>query len=528
MWTSTNVLEDFDFMSHDRTDSDRQQFVTLIENSSDFIGMCDLEGVPFFVNRAGLDMVGLASIEDARHTSVGDFFFPEDQPLIVGQFFPEVLKHGRGEIEIRFRHFKSGQARWMAYKVVVLTNAAGQPTAYGTVSQDITERKHLNDDLRRLAAELSEIDRRKNEFLAVLAHELRNPLAPMINMLEVVKRAAGDETVVKRAFGTIERQLGQMVRLVDDLLDLNRITRDRLELRRSKVTLSSVVQQAVEVAHPLLDASSHELIIDLPEEPVYLDADGARLAQLFGNLLTNSCKYTRPQGTIWLSAERVDGDVVVKVKDNGVGIPPDKLDQIFDMFMQVEATAERSRGGLGIGLTVVKRLAEMHGGSIEARSGGEGKGSEFIVKLPILERAECSPHPASEPIEISSLSCRILIVDDNFDSAESLAVLFQTMGSKTCLAHDGQEALVAIEKYAPEVILLDIGLPKLNGHEVCRRVRSQPWGKDIIIIALTGWSQEQDRRLSEDAGFDGHVVKPVDYDHLLELLASLRNRRSHD
>ena len=229
-----------------------------------------------------------------------------------------------------------------------------------------------------------------------------------------------------------------------------------------------------------------------------------------------------------LRAERANGYVVVKVRDNGVGIPPDKLDQIFDMFMQVEATAERSRGGLGIGLTVVKRLAEMHGGSIEARSDGEGKGSEFIVKLPILERAECSPHPASEPIEISSLSCRILIVDDNFDSAESLALLFQTMGSKTCLAHDGQEALVAIEKYTPEVILLDIGLPKLNGHEVCRRVRSQPWGKDIIIIALTGWSQEQDRRLSEDAGFDGHVVKPVAYDHLLELLASLRNRRSHD
>lgn len=513
-------------MSYDRTDIDCQKFVTLVENSSDFIGMYDLEGVPFFVNRAGLEMVGLASIEDAGNLSVADFFFPEDRQLIVQQFLPKVLKEGRGEIEIRFRHFKTGQARWMAYKVVVLTDAACQPIAYATVSQDITERKQLDEHLRRLAADLSEIDRRKNEFLATLAHELRNPLAPMSNMLEVVKRAAGDEAIVKRALDTIERQLEQMVRLVDDLLDLNRITRDRLELRRSEVALSSVVQQAAEVARPLLDASSHELIIDLPAEAVYLNADNARMVQLFGNLLNNSCKYTKPGGTIRVTAERANNDVLVKVKDNGSGIPADKLDQIFEMFMQIEATAEKSQGGLGIGLTLVKRLAEMHGGSIEAKSGGEGKGSEFIVKLPILERTERSPQPVSEPVKNSSLSCRILIVDDNFDAAESLALLFEIMNSTTCLAHDGMEALAAIEKYTPEVVLLDIGLPKLDGYEVCRRVRSQPWGKDIIMIALTGWGQEQDRRMSDDAGFDGHLVKPVDYDNLLELLTWLENRRS--
>lgn len=515
-------------MSHDRTASNRQNFVTLIENSSDFIGMCDLDGVPFFVNRAGLDMVGLASIEEARRTSVGDFFFPDDRKLIVEQFFPDVLKHGRGEIEIRFRHFKTGEARWMAYKVVVLTNEAGQPTGYATVSQDVTERKQLNDDLLRLAAELSGIDRRKNEFFATLAHELRNPLMPISNMLELVKLAAGDEALVSRAMDTIERQLGQLVRLVDDLLDLNRITRGRLELRRSEVALASVVQQAVEVAGPLLDASGHELIIELPEEPVYLVADGARLAQLFGNLLNNSCKYTRPDGTIWLTAERTKSDVVVKVRDNGAGIPPDKLDQIFDMFMQVEATAARSQGGLGIGLTLVKRLAEMHGGTIEARSGGEGHGSEFIVTLPIVDRVERFPGPASESIGAWSLPCRILIVDDNVDSAESLALLFQTMGSTSCLAHDGLEALSAIEKYSPEVVLLDIGLPKLDGHEVCRRVRSQSWGKNIIMIALTGWGQDEDRRMSEDAGFDGHIVKPVDYGQLEKLMASLKKRRSVD
>ena len=511
-----------DISDQKRVESERQKFVTLIENSPDFIGMCDLDGVPFFINRAGLEMVGLDSIEEARRTPVVEFFFPEDQQLLMEKFFPDVLEHGRGEIEIRFRHFKTGQARWMAYKVLMLTDEANRPVAYATVSQDVTERKRLADDLRRLAIDLSENDRRKNEFLATLAHELRNPLAPMSNMLEVVKRADGDGTVVKRALETIERQLGQMIRLVDDLLDLNRITHDRLHLRRSEVELSSVVQQAVEVARPLLDASSHELIIDLPKEPVYLNADGARLAQVFGNLLNNSSKYTRANGTIWLTAERMDGDVVVKVKDNGAGIPPDKLNSIFDMFMQVDRTAERSQGGLGIGLTLVKRLAEMHGGSIEARSDGEGKGSEFIVRLPVLEQTKLDT-PSSDLGADSTLQRRVLLVDDNLDSADSLAMLLEITGNKTYMAHDGIEAVEAVEKYRPEVILLDIGLPKLDGHEVCRRVRSQPWGHNIIIIALTGWGQDDDRRKSEEAGFNGHLVKPVDYDLLLELLGKLTN-----
>lgn len=515
-----------DVTDRKRVESERQKFVTLIENSPDFIGMCDLDGLPFFVNRAGLEMVGLESIEEARRTPVAEFFFPEDRPLMMEKFFPDVFQHGRGEIEIRFRHFKTGHARWMAYKVVMLTDEADRPVAYATVSQDVTERKRLSDDLRRLAADLSETDRRKNEFLATLAHELRNPLAPMSNMLEVVKRSNGDSSVVKRAFETIERQLGQMVRLVDDLLDLNRITHDRLELRRSEVELSSVIQQAVEVARPLLDAASHELTIDIPKEAIYMNADSARLAQLFGNLLNNSSKYTRPQGKIWLSAEQVDGEVVVAVKDNGAGIPPDKLSSIFDMFMQVDRTAERSQGGLGIGLTLVKRLAEMHGGSIEARSGGEGQGSEFIVRLPVLSQPTDGASPVSGHASESPPQRHILIVDDNLDSAESLSMLLEITGNKTYVAHDGLEAVESIEKYRPEVVLLDIGLPKLDGHEVCRRVRSQPWGRDIIIIALTGWGQDADRRKSTEAGFNGHLVKPVDYDQLLALLASLTNGSS--
>ena len=502
---------------------DRQNFVTVIENSTDFIGMCDLDGIPFFINRAGLAMVGLDSIDDARRTSLLEFFFPEDQGMILNEFLPRVLESGHGEVEVRFRNFKTDAARWMAYKVLLLRDNDKQPIGYATVSQDVTERKQLADDLHRLAADLSDTDRRKNEFLATLAHELRNPLAPMSNMLEVLKRADGDPAVLKRAHGTMERQFGQLVRLVDDLLDLNRITHDRLELRRGEVELSSVIHQAVEVARPLLDVAGHDLTVELPDESIYLNADRARLAQVFGNLLNNSCKYTRPGGKIAVSAKRIDGEVVVTVKDNGAGIPPDKLDRIFDMFMQVDLNSEHSQGGLGIGLTLVKRLTEMHGGSIEARSEGEGKGSEFIVRLPVLPQPAVAFTSESDGAGESTAQRRVLIVDDNRDSADSLAMLLEITGNKTYMAHDGVEAVAAIEKYRPEVVLLDIGLPKLDGHEVCRRVRQQPWGKDIVVIALTGWGQEDDRRRSEEAGFNGHLVKPVDYDRLLELLGELTN-----
>jgi PAS domain S-box-containing protein len=521
-----------DFTERRRVERDRQNFVTVIENSTDFIGMCDVEGVPFFINRAGLQMVGLDSIEAARRIKVQDFFFPEDQGKMMNEFFPAVRERGHGEIEIRFRHFKTGEARWMVYKVLPLTDEANQLIGFATVSQDVTQRREMEDNLRKLAADLSETDRRKNEFLATLAHELRNPLAPMSNMLEVVKRSEDDHEVLQRAHETIERQLAQMVRLVDDLLDLNRITHDRLELRRSEVELSWVIQQAVEVARPLLDAADHHLTVDLPDEPIYLHADRARLAQLFGNLLNNSCKYTRPGGEISVTAERLGEEVIVRVKDNGAGIPADKLDTIFDMFMQVDRSAERSQGGLGIGLTLVKRLTQMHGGSIEAKSAGDGKGSEFIVRLPVLSAASLGMQGERETVAAStrrelpsgsSPQRRILIVDDNRDSADSLSMLLEITGNKTYMAHDGVEAVEAVEKYRPEVMLLDIGLPRLNGHEVCRRVRQQPWGKDIVVIALTGWGQEDDRRKSEEAGFNGHLVKPVDYDKLLDLLGELTN-----
>jgi len=377
--------------------------------------------------------------------------------------------------------------------------------------------------IRREAAEaLREADRRKDEFLAMLSHELRGPLAPLGNMLEVIRRAEGNAELIRNAHATMERQLAQLVRLVDDLLDVSRITRNKMELRKERVELATVVRQAVEACRPLADGMRHEVTVTLPPAPVYLHADPARLAQVFQNLVNNACKYTEPRGRIALTAERQGGDVVVTVKDTGLGIPADKLASIFDMFTQVDASRERAQGGLGIGLTLVKRLVEMHDGTVEARSEGPGRGSTFVVRLPVLgDMPKAAPRATPAAKERAAVARRMLVVDDNVDSAESLTMLLQVSGHETHTAHDGLEAVAAAERYRPEVVLLDIGLPSLNGYDAARRIREQPWGKDMVLIALTGWGQEADRRKSKDAGFDQHMVKPVDLDALMRLLASL-------
>jgi len=497
---------------------------SIVESSNDAIVGKTLEGVIQSWNTAAERLFGYTAAEAiGRHISL---VIPLERIAEEDEIIRRLKAGQRIEHYETERLRKDGQRIFVSLTISPIKDDDGNVIGASKIARDVTERKRLEDDLRRLAADLSENDRRKNEFLATLAHELRNPLAPMSNMLEVLKRANGDREILSRAHETIERQLDQMVRLVDDLLDLNRITRDRLELRRGEVELSSVIQQAVEVARPLIDSAGHQLTIHLPDEPIYLSADRARLAQVFGNLLNNSCKYTRPGGKISLSAARVDGEVAVTVKDNGFGIPPDKLESIFDMFMQVDLTSERSQGGLGIGLTLVKRLVEMHGGSVAVKSDGEGLGSEFVVWLPVLSRATAAAWSEPPPAAEAASERRILIVDDNRDSADSLAMLLEITGNKTYIAHDGAEGIAAVEKYRPEVVLLDIGLPKLDGHEVCRRIREQPWGKDIVVIALTGWGQEDDRRKSEEAGFNGHLVKPVDYDLLLELLGELTNGAS--
>ena len=511
-------------MSRQRwAEADREKFVTLVENSTDFIAMCDLNGVPSFINRAGREMVGLDDLDQARWTPLTSFFFPEDQHRIMREFLPSVLERGHGEIEVRFRHFKTGEARWMAYKVLTVPDASGRPVAFATVSQDVTERRRLSDHLRTLASNLSEADRRKNEFIAMLAHELRNPLAPIHAAARALRRGGLDGEALGAAAGMLERQVGQLSRLVDDLLDINRISRGRIELRKERVELEPIIQQAVEAVRGQYRTMNHELTIGMPSRPLYLDADAARLAQVVGNLLNNACKFTDKGGHVWLSAGEEDGEAVIRVRDSGIGIAAEDQARLFDMFEQVDTSRERSRDGLGIGLTLVKSLAEMHGGRVHVYSDGLGRGSEFVVHLPLaVEAPKSEPVPAPAIQEApTAVPRRVLIVDDSEDGAEALAMLLELAGHETHKAYDGFEAIEAARRLSPDAVLLDIGLPGLNGYEVCRRIRSEPWGRDLILVALTGWSQEEDRQQSREAGFHSHLVKPVDPDALLEFLAAL-------
>ncbi len=373
--------------------------------------------------------------------------------------------------------------------------------------------------LRERADELAAANRNKDEFLATLAHELRNPLAPISNAVHYLGMDGLKITDVKTARDVIARQVAAMVRLVDDLLDVSRISRNKLDIRKERVELVTVLESAVESSRPLIEKSGHELTVSLPTEPVLLDADPIRLAQVFLNLLNNSSKYTNQGGRIWLAAERQGSDAVVSVRDNGVGIPADMLARVFDLFTQVGGSLERSQGGLGIGLTLVRRLVEMHDGNIEARSNGPDKGSEFVVRLPVFVPPPQEPPPKSDGPRATALSgCRILVVDDNKDSADSLEMLLRLKGNDIRTAYDGLEAVEVAATFHPELILLDIGLPKLNGYEVARRIRQQPWGRDMILVALTGWGQDDDRRRSQEAGFNFHLVKPVELAVLEKLL----------
>ena len=399
----------------------------------------------------------------------------------------------------------------------------GERRYFTAVVRDNTERNLLADELRQVAADLSEADRRKNEFLATLAHELRNPLAPIRNGLQLIKLAGGQNATVDQARSMMERQLTQMVRLVDDLMDVSRISRDKLELRKELVSLAAILNSAVETSRPLIEQMGHQLTVTLPKQPLIVDADTTRLAQVFLNLLNNAAKYGDRGGHIQLNVELQESDVVVTVKDTGIGIAADQLPRIFELFTQVDHSLEKSQGGLGIGLTLVKRLVEMHGGRVEAKSEGPGKGSEFIVTLPVVVEAS-RPQEAGiedEPATPKS-SLRILIVDDNQDGANSLAMMLKIMGNDTRTAYDGQAGVGAAEQFRPDVMLLDIGLPKLNGYEVCRCIREKPWGKGIVLIAVTGWGQDEDRRRSHEAGFDHHMVKPVDPKVLMKMLAGIQ------
>ena len=409
---------------------------------------------------------------------------------------------------------QDGGVRWTEVRGECAFNEVGTPMRMSGTVLDITDRKQTEQALR-------EVDRRKDEFLATLAHELRNPLAPVRNAVEILHLKGPAIPELQWARDVIDRQVRHLARLIDDLMDLSRINRGNIELKREPILLAKVVQGAVETSRPLIEECGHELTVELPAGPVVVDADLTRLSQVYWNLLNNAAKYMTRGGRIELRTELQGSDVVVSVRDAGIGISADKLSTIFEMFSQVESALSRSQGGLGIGLYVVKRLVEMHGGQIEARSEGPGKGSEFVVRLPIVVAQNFTRETSNDNAAALISNLRILVVDDNEDAASSSSMLLKMMGNHVRTAYDGEEAVQAAGEFHPHVVLLDIGLPKMNGYEAARAIRQQPWGRDIVLIAVTGWGQEADKRMSQEAGFDHHMVKPVDPRALMKHLAEI-------
>ncbi len=497
---------------------------TVNDNTNELIFMKDNLGNLTYANAATLRLIGRANLEKPapEHEFISK---PAEQVAISGND-QRVMSTGAGvEAEENYTGADGVQRTYLSTKSP-LRDRSGQIIGVIGVSRDISERlvarERLHTALKSAesaSAALREADLRKDEFLAMLAHELRGPLAPLRNMVEILKRKTENADVVQSAAGMMERQLGQLVRLVDDLIDVSRITRGQIELRTKTVDLSSIILQCVEACRPLAEAANHELNVSLWPQPIRLHGDSVRLTQVFSNILNNACKYTKPGGKIHLSSEVHEGEVIVTVKDSGIGIAPDQLNVIFDLFAQIDRTLERTQSGLGIGLTLVKRLTEMHGGTVNAHSEGLGTGTEIVVRLPTINETIESPAAPHGEAERAVPGRRFLVVDDNEDSASSLAMLLSLDGHDVQMAHDGVAAVKAAESFRPDVVLLDIGLPRLNGYETCRRMRGQSAGSKLVIVALTGWGQEEDRRKSREAGFDHHMIKPVDYDALKEWLA---------
>jgi PAS domain S-box-containing protein len=496
-------------------------YLLFIEQMQQGVATLHADGAIVYCNRRLSEIVGVVH-EKVVGALLRDFVVLDDRAAF-DAMFREGPGTAGGEVRLRKPDGELVPVHLMSHVLPLDSRKL-----IGVFVTDLTAQKQ-HEQLAAAQAALREADRRKNEFLATLAHELRNPLAPIRNAVTILRLAGGDEDVVQATSEMLERQVRQMVRLVDDLLDISRITRNKIELRKERVDLAGVIEQAVECARPLCSDMDHELSVSLPKEPVFIDGDPVRLTQVFANLLDNGCKYMDRGGrislTVTLSPREVDGsgEVSVRVRDQGMGIAADQLTRIFDMFTQVDSSLERARSGLGIGLTLVASLVQMHGGRVEVHSDGEGKGSEFTVHLPI--QREPAAQQAGPPAEQPTMTYRILVVDDNRDSAESLAQLLKLTGHETYTALDGLQAVEVAEQVRPEVVLLDIGMPKLNGYDACRRIRTEPWSKGMMLIAQTGWGQDDDRQRTEQAGFDGHLVKPVDPSALMRLLAALSAAR---
>jgi PAS domain S-box-containing protein len=490
-----------------------EQYRLLTENVKDFaIFLIDVHGKIATWNTGAQRITGYQDSE-----AIGQPFALLFQPRDIVNCEPEkelsiAVEKGRSEDE-RWHVRKNGTQFWAMGVVTPLWSEVGTLRGYAKIMRDITDRKRAETDL-------ADANRRKDEFLAMLAHELRNPLAPILNGVQILRLEKSASSSGQEAISMIDRQAKHLIRLVDDLLDVSRIKTGKVSLRKQRVEFHTIVDQAVETARPLLDSRQHKLSLLVPNESVWLEADPARLTQVLANLLNNAAKYTEPGGLIQLIAEREGSDIVVRLRDSGIGIMAEMLPRIFESFVQADRSIDRAQGGLGIGLTLAKTLVEMHGGKIEARSEGVGKGSEFSVRLPAVPEVQpLKPGGLERRQESKTPALRLLIVDDNADTVESLAMLMRLYGHDAITCFSGPEGLKLALAQEWDVMLLDIGLPGIDGLEVARRIRAQT--DRPVLIAMTGYGQPEDRDKSKDAGFDYHLTKPVDPEKLRELLTEI-------
>ena len=485
-----------------------QRFRLLVDAVQDYaIFMLDTEGVVASWNSGAERMKGYPRDEIVgKHFS--HFFTEED--IAAGKPWEELAaarRTGRAEIE-GWRVKENGTRFWARVVISAVHDEAGHLRGFAKVTQDLTERRHVQD--------LEKAAQNVHEFIAMLAHELRNPLAPIKMAVEVMAKSANDRDTWEAMRQTIDRQSAQLARIVDDMIDIARITRGSLVIEHTPVDLGDVVRRAVETATPAIATSRHALEVEVAASGLLVHGDRDRLTQLLANLLNNAARYTPPGGRIWVRAQRADGHALISVRDTGRGIEPQIIDRIFDMFVQGRTPLERVGGGLGIGLALARRIAELHGGSLEAHSEGAGKGAEFVLRLPLS-----APVVLPEPKRVEQktpVARRVLVVDDNVDAATTLEVLLRSLGHDTRVAHDGVRALEIAREFRPEVVLLDIGMPGMDGYEVARRLRGMNHGQTFRIVAITGWGQDTDRTRSREAGFDMHLVKPVDLGVLARVL----------
>jgi PAS domain S-box-containing protein len=489
---------------------ERQKFVSLADNSMEFIGMADMNFIPFYINEAGMRLIGLDNLEQGLRTPIREFFFPEDQRFIVEEFLPRVAREGHADVEIRFRHFKSGDAIWMLYNVFMIKDNTGEPVGFATVSRDISVSKQVKAALRKAS-------QRKDEFLAMLAHELRNPLTPINNAAHILDSLKLEDPRLSWATGIIKRQVKHLTHLVDDLLDVSRIVRGKISLKKERIDLAEVIKGVVETARDFILDKQQHLDVRLPELPILIEGDSVRLSQVLLNLLDNASKYTWEKGHIEINVQPLGTEVEIQVRDNGTGISPELLPTIFDLFQQGMRTLDRSQGGLGIGLTLVKQLVELHGGRVTASSPGVGLGSTFSIRLPMIAGAATSPG-AETPKPSSNAGIRVLVVDDDADVRESTALLLGLNGYEVKMADSGEQAIALIGKFHPDVVLLDIGMPGENGYQVAQSIRRLPNGDDLLLIALSGYGRAEDLDRSREAGFDHHLIKPLNLSTLCDLL----------